>query len=88
MLAGVMTTTLTRSEFADALGMREDDLFIRRMFACTARRHPDKITFSEFLHTVHKFSNGSMEGEKFRVNGFDRIDFVQIVCAWSSTCAI
>ena len=58
---GVMTTTLTRSEFADALGMREDDLFIRRMFACTARRHPDKITFSEFLDTVHKFANGTME---------------------------
>jgi hypothetical protein len=26
---GVMTTTLTRAEFADALGMREDDLFIK-----------------------------------------------------------
>lgn len=56
--------------------MREDDLFIRRMFACTARAHPEKMSFQEFLtvcvvlvsetddiytQTVQAFAAGSVE---------------------------
>ena len=57
----VLTTTVTRAEFADALGMRETDLFVERMFACVARRHSDKICFQEFLQVVARFSNGEKE---------------------------
>jgi Ca2+-binding EF-hand superfamily protein len=57
----VLTTTVTRAEFADALGMRETDLFVERMFACVARRHTDKICFQEFLQVVARFSNGEKE---------------------------
>lgn len=46
----VSKVSLNYTEYAlDALGMREDDLFIRRMFACTARAHPEKMSFQEFL---------------------------------------
>ncbi len=54
----VLSMTVTKSEFAEALGMRETDLFVERMFSCIARKHTDKICFQEFLNVVHRFSNG------------------------------
>lgn len=49
---------LTRAEFAEALGMKENHLFIQRMFAAVAKMHKDTISFGEFLDVVKKFSRG------------------------------
>ncbi|CAJ0942291.1 unnamed protein product, partial [Mesorhabditis belari] len=54
----VLATKLTRSEFADAIGMRENDLFVQRMFAVTAKKNSDTITFREFLDVIRKFQTG------------------------------
>ncbi|CAJ0580698.1 unnamed protein product, partial [Mesorhabditis spiculigera] len=56
--ADMLATKLTRSEFADAIGMRENDLFVQRMFAVTAKKHQDTITFKEFLDVIRKFQAG------------------------------
>ncbi len=70
----VLSTTLTRAEFADALGMREDDIFVHRMFSCVAKTHPDKLSFCEFLHTVRKFSEG-VSISKSLIYGSYRVSF-------------
>ncbi|PIO73711.1 hypothetical protein TELCIR_04306 [Teladorsagia circumcincta] len=54
----VLNQTITRHEFAQAMGMREADMFVQRMFAITARSGSDVITFAEFLEVLRKFSGG------------------------------
>jgi len=39
----VMAMTLTKAEFAEALGMRTSDLFVQRMFACMAANSNEEI---------------------------------------------
>ena len=56
--SSVLSTFLSRADFADALGMDENDVFIQRMFSAVAKRHPDKICFQEFLEMVVLFSKG------------------------------
>ncbi|TKR77884.1 hypothetical protein L596_018782 [Steinernema carpocapsae] len=57
----VLSTHLTKAELADALGMRESDLFVDRMFAVTAKDEPTHISFHEFLAVLQKFTHGSLK---------------------------
>uniref|UniRef100_A0A0N4WSV0 NAD(P)H oxidase (H2O2-forming) n=1 Tax=Haemonchus placei TaxID=6290 RepID=A0A0N4WSV0_HAEPC len=51
----ILNQTITRHEFAQAIGMRETDLFVQRMFAVTAKSDKEVITFAEFLEVLKKF---------------------------------
>uniref|UniRef100_A0A915PEP6 NAD(P)H oxidase (H2O2-forming) n=1 Tax=Setaria digitata TaxID=48799 RepID=A0A915PEP6_9BILA len=55
----VLGTTITKAEMANALGMLENDLFVQRMFACTAKEDPNHVTFLEFLGVVIRFAKGA-----------------------------
>ncbi|PAV57045.1 hypothetical protein WR25_26113 [Diploscapter pachys] len=57
----VLKETITRHELAQAMGMREDDLFVQRMFAVTAHQNSDCLSFAEFLEVLKKFSNGTIK---------------------------
>ncbi|GMT20614.1 hypothetical protein PFISCL1PPCAC_11911, partial [Pristionchus fissidentatus] len=58
----VLKTTLTRHEFADAIGMREEAMFVKRMFGVvTARTGSDVMSFADFLEIIQQFSNGAIE---------------------------
>jgi Ca2+-binding EF-hand superfamily protein len=51
--------TLSKSEFADALGMRQQDLFVQRMFACMSLGdQSDSVCFQEFLDVLKRFTKG------------------------------
>lgn len=54
----VLQMQLSRIEFADALGMRVNDLFVERMFSCMHTDENDFITFQQFLDVLRKFANG------------------------------
>ncbi|GMR43024.1 hypothetical protein PMAYCL1PPCAC_13219 [Pristionchus mayeri] len=63
----VLKTTLTRHEFADAIGMKEDALFVTRMFrVVTKKTGCDVMTFDDFLTVIKQFSSGSIE-ERMRL---------------------
>uniref|UniRef100_A0A5S6QR67 NAD(P)H oxidase (H2O2-forming) n=1 Tax=Trichuris muris TaxID=70415 RepID=A0A5S6QR67_TRIMR len=90
----VLETMLTRAEFADALGMGEDDLLIERLFRCVARSHPDKICFQDFLNVVVKFANGSTR-EKLEIlfsmcgrNADGFVEKAEFACFMKSTIDI
>ncbi|XP_067143803.1 dual oxidase-like isoform X2 [Centruroides vittatus] len=70
--AAGMTTSLSKREFAEALGMRHDSLFVRRMFNCVDKNKDGRISFREFLDTVASFSRGKTE-DKLRII-FDMCD--------------
>lgn len=52
----VLHMELSEAEFAEALGMRKSDLFVRRMFACAAKGG-DSITFHSFLQILRRFAD-------------------------------
>ena len=54
----VMRTTLSKKEFAAALGMKEGDLFVQKMFNIVDKDGDDRISFQEFLDTIVLFSKG------------------------------
>lgn len=54
----VLHMTLTKTEFAEALGMRSEDLFVQRMFACMTRNGGDSVCFQEFLEILKRFTRG------------------------------
>jgi dual oxidase len=68
----VMRTSLSKSEFADALGMKPDSLFVKQMFNCVDKDNDGRISFQEFLDTVVMFSRGKSE-DKLKVI-FDMCD--------------
>jgi len=68
----VMRTSLSRQEFAEALGMRSDSLFVKQMFNCIDRDRNGQISFQEFLDLVVKFSRGKPE-DRLRIV-FDMCD--------------
>lgn len=68
----VMRTSLSRQEFAEALGMKSDSLFVTQMFNCCDKDNDGRISFQEFLDTVVKFSRGQGE-DKLRII-FDMCD--------------
>lgn len=68
----VMRTSLSRQEFAEALGMRSDSLFVKQMFNCIDKDGNGRISFQEFLDTVVMFSRGKPD-DKLRIV-FDMCD--------------
>lgn len=68
----VMRTSLSKKEFAEALGMKSDSLFVKQMFNCVDKDNDGRISFQEFLDTVVLFSRGKTEN-KLRII-FDMCD--------------
>ncbi|XP_058806177.1 dual oxidase isoform X1 [Phymastichus coffea] len=68
----VMRTSLSKSEFASALGMKSDAVFVKKMFNIVDKDGDGRISFQEFLDTVLLFSRGKTE-DKLRII-FDMCD--------------
>lgn len=68
----VMRTSLSKSEFASALGMKSDAVFVKKMFNIVDKDSDGRISFQEFLDTVVLFSRGKTE-DKLRII-FDMCD--------------
>ncbi|XP_076326783.1 dual oxidase-like isoform X2 [Tachypleus tridentatus] len=68
----VMRTSLSKKEFAEALGMKADSLFVKQMFNCVDKDKDGRISFQEFLDTIVLFSRGKTE-DKLRIF-FDMCD--------------
>ncbi|XP_060535964.1 dual oxidase isoform X2 [Cylas formicarius] len=68
----VMRTSLTKAEFASALGMKTDAVFVKKMFNVVDKDGDGRISFQEFLDTVVLFSRGKTE-DKLRIV-FDMCD--------------
>ena len=68
----VMRTSLSKKEFAEALGMKADSLFVKQMFNCVDKDNDGRISFQEFLDTVVLFSRGKTDN-KLRII-FDMCD--------------
>ncbi|XP_026480513.1 LOW QUALITY PROTEIN: dual oxidase-like [Ctenocephalides felis] len=68
----VMRTSLSKGEFASALGMKSDAVFVRKMFNIVDKDGDGRISFQEFLDTVVLFSRGKTE-DKLRII-FDMCD--------------
>ncbi|KAK5967049.1 Ferric reductase transmembrane component domain containing protein, partial [Trichostrongylus colubriformis] len=62
----ILHQTITRHELAQAMGMRETDMFVQRMFALTTHTESDVITFAEFLDVLRRFSEGSVK-DKYKL---------------------
>uniref|UniRef100_A0A1B6CWK3 NAD(P)H oxidase (H2O2-forming) n=1 Tax=Clastoptera arizonana TaxID=38151 RepID=A0A1B6CWK3_9HEMI len=84
----VMRTSLSKAEFASALGMKPDAVFVRMMFNIVDKDGDGRISFQEFLDTVVLFSRGKTE-DKLRIifdmcdndrNGvIDKIEFSEML---------
>ena len=59
-----MSINLTNQEFADALGMKKNDIFVKKMFNIVDKEKSGKITFQNFLDTVVLFTKGTSEDKK------------------------
>ena len=68
----VMRTTLSKKEFASALGMKEGDVFVTKMFNIVDKDGDGRISFQEFLDTIVLFSKGCTDN-KLRII-FDTCD--------------
>lgn len=68
----VMRTSLSKKEFAGALGMKADEIFVKRMFNIVDKDGDGRISFQEFLDTVVLFSKGTTD-DKLRII-FDMCD--------------
>lgn len=68
----VMRTSLSQAEFAGALGMKSNDVFVKKMFNIVDKDGDGRISFQEFLDTVVLFSKGKTE-DKLRIV-FDMCD--------------
>lgn len=68
----VMRTTLSKKEFASALGMNERDMFVTKMFNIVDKDGDGRISFQEFLDTIVLFTKGRTE-DKLRII-FDMCD--------------
>jgi len=56
-----MSTTLTKQEFASALGMKKNDVFVKKMFNIVDKEKSGRISFQNFLDTVVLFTKGTNE---------------------------
>ena len=68
----VMRTTLSKKEFASALGMKASDVFVHKMFNIVDKDGDGRISFQEFLDTIVLFSKGRTD-DKLRII-FDMCD--------------
>lgn len=48
----VMRTSLSRAEFANALGMKPHDVFVRKMFNIVDKDGDGKISFQVLIFTI------------------------------------
>ena len=69
----VMRTSLTRNEFTCAMGMRPNNVFVRKMFRIVDKDGDGMISFQEFLDTVVLFSTTGRSDDKLRII-FDMCD--------------
>ncbi|CAI2308307.1 unnamed protein product [Caenorhabditis sp. 36 PRJEB53466] len=53
----ILNETISREELAGAMGMKADNVFVRRMFAMTAKHNEDSLSFNEFLNVLREFVN-------------------------------
>merc|ERR1719150_180765 len=67
-----MSMSLTNQEFANALGMKKNDIFVKKMFNIVDKEKSGSISFQNFLDTVVLFTKGSSE-DKMRII-FDMCD--------------
>ena len=63
----VMRTSLSMKEFASALGMKESDVFVKKMFAIVDKDNDNRISFQEFLDMIVLFSKGRTD-DKLQVS--------------------
>jgi len=63
----VMRTTLSKKEFASALGMSENEMFVSKMFNIVDKDGDGRISFQEFLDTIVLFSKGTISLLLFRM---------------------
>ncbi|CAG0912911.1 unnamed protein product, partial [Notodromas monacha] len=68
----VMRTSLSKEEFAGALGMKPSSVFVQKMFNIVDKDGDGRISFQEFLDTVVLFSRGKTD-DKLRII-FDMCD--------------
>ena len=68
----VMRTSLSKKEFAAALGMNEKEMFVSKMFNIVDKDSDGRISFQEFLDTIVLFSKGRTD-DKLRII-FDMCD--------------
>ena len=68
----VMRTSLSKKEFAQALGMNEKEMFVSKMFNIVDKDGDGRISFQEFLDTIVLFSKGRTD-DKLRII-FDMCD--------------
>ena len=54
-------------EFASALGMKESDVFVKKMFAIVDKDNDNRISFQEFLDMIVLFSKGRTD-DKLQVS--------------------
>ncbi|GMS90381.1 hypothetical protein PENTCL1PPCAC_12556, partial [Pristionchus entomophagus] len=77
----VLKTMLTRHEFADAIGMREEALFVRRMFAVVnGESNSDAMNLRDFLSVIKPFANGNVEERMqlvFRMCDVEKVGLAQ-----------
>ncbi|XP_049837219.1 dual oxidase-like [Schistocerca gregaria] len=75
----VIYTELTINEFAEALSMRADSEFVRKMFALVDKDHNGFISFREFLDMLVIFSKGTAEDkvklmfDMYDINGHGKL---------------
>ena len=50
----VMRTTLSKKEFAQALGMKADDLFVQKMFNVVDKDGDERISFQVCFYLVSR----------------------------------
>ena len=67
-----MRTSLSKKEFATALGMDESEMFVSKMFNIVDKDSDGRISFQEFLDTIVLFSKGRTD-DKLRII-FDMCD--------------
>ena len=56
--SSVMEDSISQFELAQAMGMREEDLFVKRMFALCHKQEGDELSFTEFLDILKTFVQG------------------------------
>ncbi|CAD5221006.1 unnamed protein product [Bursaphelenchus xylophilus] len=65
----VLEMKLSKAEFAEALGMKENDMFVERMYACMKKDSgddSDDVTFQQMLEVLRKFSSDDLK-EKLKL---------------------
>lgn len=60
----VLQCELTASEFADALGLKSDSLFVSSMFTLADKDGNGYLSFQEFLDVMVIFMKGKMHHSK------------------------